>query len=57
VVVIGGLGNFYGALYAALAVGILKALGLLFAPRLSMVIIFLLMAAVLLIRSLRRTTE
>ena len=57
VVVIGGLGNFYGALYAALAVGILKALGLLFAPRLSMVIIFLLMAVVLLIRSLRRTTE
>ena len=57
VVVIGGLGNFYGALYASLAVGILKALGLLFAPRLSMVLIFLLMAAVLLIRSLRRTTE
>ncbi len=57
VVVIGGLGNFYGALYASLAVGILKALGLLFAPRLSMVIIFLLMAVVLLIRSLRRTTE
>ncbi len=57
VVVIGGLGNLYGALYASLAVGILKALGLLFAPRLSMVIIFLLMAVVLLIRSLRRTTE
>ena len=34
VVVIGGLGNLYGALYASLAVGILKALGLLFAPRL-----------------------
>ena len=57
VVVIGGLGNFYGALYAALAVGILKALGLLWAPRLSMVIIFLLMATVLLIRSLRRTSD
>ena len=57
VVVIGGLGNLYGALYASLAVGILKALGLLFAPRLSMVIIFLLMAVVLLVRSMRRTTE
>ncbi len=57
VVVIGGLGNFYGALFAALAVGIVKALGLLWAPRLSMVIIFLLMAVVLLIRSLRRTAD
>ena len=57
VVVIGGLGSFYGALFAALAVGIVKALGLLWAPRLSMVIIFLLMAVVLLTRSLRRTTD
>ena len=57
VVVIGGLGNFYGALFAALAVGIVKALGLLWAPRLSMVIIFLLMAVVLLTRSLRRTAD
>lgn len=57
VVVIGGLGNFYGALFAALAVGILKALGLLYAPQLSMVIVFLLMVAVLMIRSLRRTSD
>ena len=57
VVVIGGLGNFYGALFAALAVGIVKALGLLWAPRLSMVIIFLLMAVVLLTRSLRRKAD
>ena len=57
VVVIGGLGNFYGALFAALVVGILKAIGLLYAPRLSMVIIFLLMAVVLLIRSLRRSSD
>lgn len=57
VVVIGGLGNFYGALFAALAVGILKALGLLYAPRLSMVIVFLLMVTVLMIRSLRRTAD
>ena len=57
VVVIGGLGNLYGALVAALAVGIVKALGLLWAPRLSMVIIFLLMAVVLLTRSLRRKAD
>ena len=57
VVVIGGLGNLYGALFAALAVGIVKALGLLWAPRLSMVIIFLLMAVVLLTRSLRRKAD
>ncbi|HKJ00157.1 MAG TPA: branched-chain amino acid ABC transporter permease [bacterium] len=57
VVVIGGLGNLYGALAGALAVGVLKALGLLYAPRLSMVLIFLLMAVVLLARSLRRTAE
>ena len=57
VVVIGGLGNLYGARFAALAVGIVKALGLLWAPRLSMVIIFLLMAVVLLTRSLRRKAD
>jgi branched-chain amino acid transport system permease protein len=57
VVVIGGLGNFYGALFAGLAVGILKALGLLYAPRLSMVIVFLLMVVVLFVRSLRRTVD
>jgi branched-subunit amino acid ABC-type transport system permease component len=54
---LGGLGSFYGALFAALAVGILKALGLLYAPRLSMVIPFLLMVIVLLFRSLRRTAD
>lgn len=57
VVVIGGLGNLYGALFGALAVGVLKALGLLYAPRLSMVLIFLLMATVLMTRSLRRSVE
>jgi branched-subunit amino acid ABC-type transport system permease component len=57
VVVIGGLGSLYGALLAALGVGVVKSLGLLWAPRLSMVIIFLLMAVVLLFRSLRRTGE
>lgn len=57
VVVIGGLGNFYGALIAALTVGVVKALGLLWAPQLSMVLIFLLMAVVLLTRALRRTAD
>jgi branched-subunit amino acid ABC-type transport system permease component len=57
VVVIGGLGNLYGALAGAIAVGVLKALGLLYAPRLSMVLIFLLMAAVLMTRALRRTAD
>jgi branched-subunit amino acid ABC-type transport system permease component len=56
VVVIGGLGNLYGALAAALAVGVLKGLGVLFYPRLSMVLIFLIMAGVLVVRSLGRQT-
>lgn len=54
VVVIGGLGNLYGALAGALAVGVLKSLGVLYYPRLSMVLIFLIMAAVLVARSLGR---
>lgn len=54
VVVIGGLGNLYGALAAALAVGVLKGLGVLYFPRLSMVLIFLIMAGVLIVRSLGR---
>ena len=54
VVVIGGMGNLYGALAAALAVGVIKGLGVLFFPRLSMVLIFLIMAAVLAVRSLGR---
>ncbi len=57
VVVIGGLGNLYGALAAALTVGVLRALGLLWFPRLSMVLVFLVMAAVLFARSLGRRAE
>ncbi len=56
VVVIGGLGNLYGALAAALAVGVLKGIGVLYYPRLSMVLIFLIMAGVLIVRSLGRET-
>jgi len=54
VVVIGGLGNLYGALAAALAVGVLKGVGVLYFPRMSMVLIFLIMAGVLVLRSMGR---
>ena len=57
VVVIGGLGNLYGALAAALTVGVLRSLGLLWFPRLSMVLVFLVMATVLIARSLGRRVE
>lgn len=54
IVVIGGLGSLYGALAGALAVGVIKALGVLYFPRLAMVLVFLVMAAVLVVRSLGR---
>lgn len=54
VCVIGGLGNLYGALAGAMLVGITKAMGVLYFPRLSMVLIFLIMAVVLIARSLGR---
>lgn len=54
VVVIGGLGNLYGAFAAAMLIGVTKAMGILYFPRLTMVLIFLIMAAVLLARSLGR---
>jgi branched-chain amino acid transport system permease protein len=54
VVVIGGLGSLTGALVAALAVGMVKGLGVLYFPRLSMILIFLIMAGVLVVRSLGR---
>ncbi|ADZ72227.1 branched-chain amino acid ABC transporter permease [Polymorphum gilvum] len=54
VCVIGGLGNLYGALAGAMLVGITKAVGVLYFPRLSMVLIFLIMAVVLVARSLGR---
>ncbi len=54
VVVIGGLGSLSGALIAALSVGMVKGLGVIYFPRLSTVLIFLIMAAVLVIRSLGR---
>lgn len=54
VCVIGGLGNLYGALAGALVVGVTKAIGVMYFPRLSMVLIFLIMAAVLIARSMGR---
>ncbi len=54
VCVLGGLGNLYGALAGAMVVGITKAIGVLYFPRLSMVLIFLIMAVVLVARSLGR---
>jgi len=52
VVVIGGLGNLWGALAGAIAVGVLKSLGVLYFPRFAMVLIFVIMAAVLVVRSM-----
>lgn len=54
VCVIGGLGNLYGALAGALVVGVTKAMGVMYFPRLSIVLIFLIMAAVLIARSMGR---
>ncbi len=54
VVVIGGLGNLYGALAGAFAVGILKSVGVMYFQRLSMVLVFLIMAVVLIARSMGR---
>ena len=51
VVVIGGMGNVFGALLGAVLIGVLQSLGILWLPReLHMVLVFLLMAAVLIIR-------
>lgn len=54
VCVIGGMGNLYGALAGAMVVGITKAVGVMYFPRLSMMLIFLIMAAVLVARSMGR---
>lgn len=50
VVVLGGLGTWKGAFVGALLVGMVETLGLVYFPSLSLVIVFLLMAAVLLVR-------
>lgn len=50
VVVIGGLGNFWGALLGAIIVGIVHAFGILLVPRMAMISIFAVMALVLILR-------
>ncbi|MDE1544054.1 branched-chain amino acid ABC transporter permease [Dechloromonas agitata] len=53
VVVIGGLGNLSGAFVAALAIGVLKAVGVLYFPRAAMALAFIIMAVVLVVRSFK----
>ena len=50
VVVIGGLGSFWGTLLGALILGQVTSFGILVLPRLSMVFIYVLMAVVLILR-------
>ncbi len=51
VVVIGGMGSAFGALFGAVLIGVLQAFGILLLPReFHLAIIFLLMAAVLILR-------
>jgi branched-subunit amino acid ABC-type transport system permease component len=50
VVVIGGLGSFWGTLLGALILGQVISFGILIFPKLSMAFIYILMALVLIIR-------
>ena len=50
VVVIGGLGSTFGAFVAAILVSLLNAFGILILPKISLVLAFLVMAAVLVVR-------
>jgi branched-chain amino acid transport system permease protein len=50
VVVIGGLGNLWGALVGSLLIGILETLGIILVPEFEMGLIYLLMVAVLVVR-------
>ncbi len=50
VVVVGGMGSFPGSLLASLLIGELSSFGILILPRLSLILIFALMAAVLIFR-------
>jgi branched-chain amino acid transport system permease protein len=50
VVVVGGLGSLAGAYLASLLIGVLQALGILLVPKLTLVIVFAVMAAVLALR-------
>lgn len=50
IVVIGGLGNVLGAFLAAVIIAELNAFGILLFPKISLVLVFLVMAAVLVVR-------
>lgn len=50
VVVVGGMGSVTGAFLAALLIGMIQAFGILIFPKLSLVLVFLVMAAVLVVR-------
>jgi branched-chain amino acid transport system permease protein len=50
VVVIGGMGSLPGALLAAVLIGVVDALGVLWLPRASLVMTFVIMAVVLIVR-------
>lgn len=50
VTVVGGMGSIPGAFLAALAIGQLQAFGILILPKISLVLVFLLMAVVLVVR-------
>lgn len=50
VVVVGGLGSIGGAFLASLLIGVLQSLGVLLLPKLTLVIVFVVMAAVLVLR-------
>jgi branched-chain amino acid transport system permease protein len=50
VVVIGGMGSMWGALLASLLIGVLNAYGVLVLPKVSIVLMFVVMAVVLIVR-------
>jgi branched-chain amino acid transport system permease protein len=50
VVVVGGLGSIAGAYLAAVLIGIVHAFGILVFPKITLVLLFLIMAAVLIVR-------
>ncbi|HWB47103.1 MAG TPA: ABC transporter permease, partial [Hyphomicrobiaceae bacterium] len=50
VVVVGGLGSITGAYLAAVLIGVMHALGILVFPKITLVLVFLIMAVVLIVR-------
>ncbi|MCC6716885.1 MAG: ABC transporter permease [Acetobacteraceae bacterium] len=50
VVVVGGMGSLSGAFLAALLIGVLQAFGIVLLPKITLVLVFLVMAAVLVLR-------